>query len=178
MCSEISARKKALRNKIKAKAAALPKEDGSLALQICQTARYKSAQTIFVFVGVGHEPCTLPFIEQALAEGKTLCVPLCEETGIMTARKILAVNELAKGKFGIQEPPKAAAIIKAEDIDLTILPCLAADKHGNRLGYGGGYYDRFLANTACYKIILCRKELLQSSIPTERFDVRADMVLF
>ena len=115
----------------------------------------------------------------ALEAGKTLAVPLCMGPGVMQARAVRSLEELAPaGPYGIPEPPAGAPEVPPQRLALCVLPCLAAAPDGTRLGYGGGYYDRFLP-LACnaVKIALCRAALLEPVLPRECHDVRADFVL-
>ena len=96
----------------------------------------------------------------------------------MDAVEINDLSELKSGKFGISEPIEGCPSVKKDKIDLVLLPCLAADEQGNRLGKGGGFYDRFCEKISCKKIILCPELLLMKSetIPTEAHDITADAV--
>ena len=99
--------------------------------------------------------------------------------GVMQARAVRSLEELAPaGPYGIPEPPAGAPEVPPQRLALCVLPCLAAAPDGTRLGYGGGYYDRFLP-LACnaVKIALCRAALLEPVLPRECHDVRADFVL-
>lgn len=99
--------------------------------------------------------------------------------GMMQARAVRSLEELAPaGPYGIPEPPAGAPEVPPQRLALCVLPCLAAAPDGTRLGYGGGYYDRFLP-LACnaVKIALCRAVLLEPVLPRECHDVRADFVL-
>ena len=118
-------------------------------------------------------------VRAALEAGKTLAVPLCMGPGVMQARAVRSLEELAPaGPYGIPEPPAGAPEVPPQRLALCVLPCLAAAPDGTRLGYGGGYYDRFLP-LACnaVKIALCRAALLEPVLPRECHDVRADFVL-
>jgi 5-formyltetrahydrofolate cyclo-ligase len=108
---------------------------------------YRQAQTVFCYVSVGTEIDTRRLIEDMLAEGKTVCVPRCLDDGIMSACVLTSLDELAKGAYGIPEPASCSAVISPCDIDLIIMPCVACSLSGHRLGYGGGYYDRYLSRT-------------------------------
>ena len=65
-------------------------------------------------------------------------------------------------------------VIAPEEIDLAIVPCCTGNATGQRLGYGGGYYDRYLLKTKCPTMLLCRHQLERSDIPVEPHDVRLD----
>ena len=112
-----------------------------------------------------------------LADGKRLCVPLCTAPGVMECRQVLALSELAPGTYGIPEPPAAAPLVPAEEIDLAIVPCASASPDGDRLGRGGGYYDRFLRRCTGDALLLCREALLRAHIPQEPHDIRLPAVI-
>lgn len=140
---------------------------------------YQQAETVFCYCSTEMELQTDEILSFTLAQGKTLCVPRCEAAGQMTARRIRTLDALRVGRFGIREPDRTAAIIPPDVIDLCIVPCLAADLFGYRLGYGGGYYDRFLADAPdCCKIILCAENRLQETpLPKEQTDIPCHYIL-
>ena len=140
---------------------------------------WAAADSVFCYVGRRGEIDTRPLLRAALEAGKTLAVPLCMGPGVMQARAVRSLEELAPaGPYGILEPPAGAPEVPPQRLALCVLPCLAAAPDGTRLGYGGGYYDRFLP-LACkaVKIALCRAVLLEPVLPRECHDVRADFVL-
>lgn len=140
--------------------------------------QYAGAHTVFCFVGTEREIDTAPLLEQALADGKQLCVPLSLRDGIMTARKITSLAELSSvGLYGIREPDGSAPIIDPQEIDLAFVPCSAADRARNRLGKGGGYYDRYLKNTNIVKIGLCPRALMVSRLPYHKTDLPMDKII-
>ena len=110
----------------------------------------RKAQTIFVYVNFRSEPETLPLIERCLAEKKKIAVPLTVPGSHMLACLVTdPAGELHPGYCKIPEPdPKVSPPVKGSDIDVVLLPGSAFDLRGGRLGYGGGYYDRFLAQDA------------------------------
>lgn len=138
---------------------------------------YKNAKTIFIFVGVKDEINTSLIINHALEQGKTVTVPLSFSDGIMEARKINSLDDLHEAKFGLLESPKDTEVFTLEQIDLSFIPCLAADKKGNRLGYGGGYYDRFFSEDNSRAIILCREIQLLENVIKEDHDISFTKVL-
>ncbi len=139
---------------------------------------YQKAETIFCYCSTELELQTDEILKAILKAGKTLCVPRCEGVGQMTARQIDTQKALCAGRFGIREPAETAPIIFPENIDLCIIPCLSADTDGYRLGYGGGYYDRFLAHTEMCKIVLCAARYLQSQpLPREKTDIPCHYIL-
>lgn len=143
---------------------------------IFQTNEWKSAKTVFVFVSLKNEVDTSPLLLGALQNKKNLCVPRIIGNGAMEAVKINSLSDLTSGTFGISEPNDGCSAVAKDKIDLMILPCLAADEYGNRLGKGGGYYDRFCEGTDCKKIIICPELFFIKSdkIPTEKHDIAAE----
>ena len=141
---------------------------------LLQSDLWNSAQTVFCYVGDVRrgEVDTFPLLNAALAQGKTLAVPLCTAPGVMEARILRTAAALRPGRFGLLEPLADSAVLLPEKIALCVTPCLCAAPDGTRLGYGGGYYDRFLpqAENAVYAA-LCRAALLSPALPHEAHDV-------
>lgn len=104
---------------------------------------WKAASKIFLFASLPDEISSWEAVRRAWEEGKELCLPALDPDikGAMEFYRCDGEESLARGRFGILEPPRGAA---AEDPDLIIIPGLAFDRAGQRLGYGGGYYDRYL----------------------------------
>lgn len=139
---------------------------------------YKNAQTVFCYVSVESEVNTRELIEEMLEEGKKVYSPRCEGKGVMYAHQIFSIEELKGGILGIPTPGKDAPIIDPQELDLILLPGLTCTKEGCRLGYGGGYYDRYLSLAKnATKIMFCRDELLEDDLPMESHDMRADIVI-
>lgn len=141
---------------------------------------YKNAQTVFCYYGVGGEIQTLPFLKRVLEDGKRLALPLCIGKGIMQARQIFSIEETGKGSFGLIEPASDAPLIPAQQIDLAVIPCVCCDHSGNRIGSGGGYYDRYfetLTNISC--VMLCREQMICNQIQPvcEAHDIRFTPVI-
>ena len=90
--------------------------------------------------------------------------------------KLKSQGELKDGMYGIKEPVSDVPCDK-KSIDLAIIPALAFDTKGFRLGYGKGYYDRFLADTDINTIGICHKELLVPKLPHDEFDISVDKVI-
>ena len=132
------------------------------------------AKTVFAFVSMDNEPDTRRIIERLLSMGKRLCVPKCEGRGVMKAYEIKSLEELKAGKYGIEEPDGNINEIIPRDIDIAIVPCVSADRKLNRLGHGGGYYDRFMEKGSFAKILLSYEKLLMEEVPTENHDIICD----
>ena len=112
-----------------------------------------------------------------MRDGKTAAVPLCRGKGIMEVRRIDGVGDLVSGDYGILAPKLTCALVEPSDIDLALIPCCTGNEKGQRLGYGGGYYDRYLPQTRCPTMLLCRHRLLREDIPVEAHDVTVDYLV-
>lgn len=142
----------------------------------------KNSQKIFCYVSFENEVYTHSFINDLLSLKKEVYVP-CVDTSCkctMNAVSIESLDELAPGCYGILEPIcTQGKIICPREIDTIILPAVAFDKNRYRLGYGGGYYDAYLAQTSdsCYKIGVCYDFQLTDSLPVEHHDKQVDVVV-
>lgn len=178
----IQRQKAALRREAAAAEAALTSSerhlsDDAILRHVLHAPEYRRAGTVFAFVGRGSEIDTAPLLRQVLADGKRLCVPLCTAPGVMECREVRDLTVLRPGAYGISEPPDNAPAVPPECVDLAIIPCAGAVADGRRLGRGGGYYDRFLAQYTGDALLLCRERLLCPSIPQEIHDIRVPAVV-
>ena len=174
--------KKALRKRYLAERAALSAAqkqgiDRAITENVLQSALYRDAKCVFCYVSTAEEIDTRAILEAALRDGKTVCVPLCGKGGSMSARKIIAFSDLQSGHYGILEPSDTAEEIAPEAIDLILAPALSCDREGYRLGYGGGYYDRFLGRTNAVCAALCASQRMSETLPHEAFDRRCHYII-
>ena len=153
------------------------KADQVIYNKVIRLLEYQQAKTIFCYVSTASEIDTMPLLKHALGSGKILAVPKCIDKSMMEAYEIRSLEELQPGKYGILEPISTCSKVEPTEIDLCIAPCLACTKEGVRLGFGGGYYDRYLKKTDAIKMALCRGELLMEKIPIGRYDVKMDGVV-
>lgn len=149
---EIRAAKTALRKKYKKIRADITSSeksglDSAITDIVLGSMSYKYAKTILLFSSVGSEPDTDHIAVKALADGKRVFYPKTYEGGIMKFYRINDLSDLQKDtRFGIKEPSETAEeYIPEGTAELCIVPGLCFDKNGHRIGYGKGYYDRFLA---------------------------------
>ncbi len=115
-----------------------------------------------------------PVLKEILRVKKMLVLPRCEQDGVMTARRIDDLEQLALGAFGILEPKLDTTVIPAEKIELILVPGLAFDSTGRRLGRGKGYYDRFLAAFSGKTMGICGR--MMRSIPVEQHDITMNAI--
>lgn len=135
---------------------------------------YRRASTLYAYLSYNQEVRTEAIIRRALAEGKHVAVPkVCGDE-----MRFLLLNEttpIALGYKGIPEPTDGT---EADDKDaLVLMPGLAFDRAGHRMGYGGGFYDRFLAKEPHPTVALCYDFQLLPHLPTEVHDIPVDAVL-
>ena len=138
---------------------------------------YKSAKTIYSYLPYNQEVRTVPMLEQALRDGKRVAVPKVygEE---MRFIYISDLTQVEKGYAGIPEPV-ADEPVANDPTALVLMPGLAFDREGHRIGYGGGFYDRFLAAEPNHPTIaLCYPFQIVDDLPTEEFDIPVDCVLY
>lgn len=145
----------------------------NLCSRILSEPLYQQAKSVFCYVSVKKEPDTRALMQQILKDGKRLCVPRCKDDGSMEAVPVNDPEELKNGLFGIPEPPETVAPFQPDEIDLMIVPALAADADGNRLGKGKGYYDRFLKGRREGIWIVT---FFMCDFPTEEHDVPGERV--
>ena len=155
------------------------KEESSRAIagHLLAMPEYQEAGTVFCFVGTDREIDTRPILEDILTAGKRLCIPLCTGKGIMELRQVTDLRQLVPGAYGILEPPADSPLVSVDEVDFAVLPCLTCNHLGQRLGRGGGYYDRFLSHYRGGTVLLCREKLIREEIPLEPHDYPVPWVL-
>jgi len=157
---------------------ACKKASGDIYDRLTSLPELDQAQTVFCYISIPHEVETLSIIEYLLGRGKRVCVPRCMKNGIMDARLLTGLAELTpKPPFDIPEPAESAVLVKPEDIDFAIVPGLAFDRQGGRIGKGAGYYDRYLRKCRAVKCGVCFDDMLIDRLPMGENDVPMDIVL-
>lgn len=156
------------------------RKDNIIKNQLVSNEHYKNSSMIFIYLSYGSEINTIEYVKEFLKDGKRICVPrtnIKEKT--MEAVEINSLEHLKKDKYGILEPDKSIKAVNKDDIDLIILPGVAFDKSGGRLGYGGGYYDKYLNSCSndIWKIALCYDFQIVHKVPLEVHDVKANEII-
>ncbi len=175
--------KAALRRDIRARMKALAPEirresDEALLARFLALPAVERAHTILLYHGMGAELDTARLLPVLAAAGKQVLLPRCtEEPGIMDARRYDPAVPLVRHRFGMLEPGPDAPVVPPEEIDLILVPGLAFDRSGYRLGQGGGYYDRYLPRSRACTVALCRDCFLLSAVPREEHDRPVDLVV-
>ncbi|MEA1952315.1 MAG: 5-formyltetrahydrofolate cyclo-ligase [Planctomycetota bacterium] len=150
---------------------------------LCKLPEYVDAKTAMFYIESGSEVRTRPLVEEALRNGRRVVVPYCDGNDLGLFR-LEDLAELAPGAHGIEEPmPRLRdvpeKIVDPAEIDLAVVPGVAFDLQGQRIGQGKGYYDRFLLTLASRAKTISPAYQCQifQSIPTESYDVPVDMVV-
>ncbi|HCW53189.1 MAG TPA: 5-formyltetrahydrofolate cyclo-ligase [Clostridium sp.] len=145
---------------------------------------YKKADNIFIYISYGSEIDTKYIITRAIKEGKKIYVPRTEfSERLMNAVRINNFDNLIKSKYGALEPKKDKTFIDPNDLDLIVVPGVAFDKNGGRIGYGAGFYDRYFKRindenkSRIMKLVLAYDFQLMDKVPTDKDDVSIDAVM-
>lgn len=176
--------KKELRNIIKQKRMKLDKEeklllDSRITEKFLTSDYFKECTTIFMYVSMNDEVETKNILAKALELKKNVYVPKVDNVAkTMRALKINSLLDLNEsGAFGILEPSMNCEELKG-DADLILVPGLAFDLNGGRLGYGGGFYDKFLKNSKSSKRIALSYDFqIVNEVPLEEFDEKVDLII-
>lgn len=140
---------------------------------------YKSCKILFAFVSTAIEVNTHTIIKKSLLDGKKVAVPKCIDlSGNMEFYFINSFDDLKPGTMSILEPDESICKKATNLTDgLCIVPGLCFDNRGYRLGFGGGYYDRFLENFNGTSVGICYSECTQAELLIESFDKSVDILI-
>lgn len=174
--------KKELRRTIRDRKRAMTEEEitqrsARLGALFAQSDAYKAANTIYGYLPYNQEVRTVPMLEQALRDGKRVAVPKVygEEMKFLYLDDL---TQVAKGYAGIPEPI-ADEPVADDKTALVLMPGLAFDPEGHRIGYGGGFYDKFLAAEPDHPTLaLCYEFQMLPKLDTEEHDIPVDTVLW
>ena len=197
--AEVSAKKKALSME------EVERQSMELKERFCQLSAYQEAECIFAYMSYNEEVRTMPIIEQAWADGKRVAVPKTYASGEKKNSKgeaipdfmefiyIRSMDDCVEGYMGIPEPKDdICGLDEAGDLDLSkaqvaeekkvllLMPGLAFDRTGNRIGYGGGFYDKYLhhhRDVAFTTVALCFDFQVYDKIPTKAHDEKMDLII-
>ncbi|MFC7320884.1 5-formyltetrahydrofolate cyclo-ligase [Halobacillus campisalis] len=141
--------------------------------ELLQSKQWAEAETVALTVSFSHEWDTYTIIEEAWSTGKQPVVPKCDPiTKKMTFYKLKDFTQLETVYYGLKEPsPELTVPVSKDDIQLVIVPGLIYDRKGFRIGYGGGFYDRFLKDYNGVSLSILAKKQLVDEVPTESYDV-------
>ena len=140
---------------------------------------YKTAKAVFCFASLDGEINTDGIINQALRDSKRVALPCCRDgEGNMDFYYISSLSQLKTGSFNVREPDITQCEMAVDFSNaLLIVPGLCFDKKGFRLGYGKGFYDRFLERFDNNSVGLCYDEMLINSVPADEYDKKVDIIV-
>ena len=177
--------KNALRDQYKAKRSALSPEnkadmDRKILDRVQALVSYRYVDTVLLYYPKPTEIDTLPLAKAALAAGKKVAFPVTGENGRMEFRLVENLDsDLIDGRFGIPEPAPSCPLFEknGRSSALILVPALAFDKEGYRLGYGKGYYDRYLEDFVVTSVGLVYYDFIADRLPRGRFDRAVDLLV-
>lgn len=156
-------------------------ESRKIADQLFQSKLYRDSRTVFCYVSVEDEVHTELILDRVLSDGKRLCIPyiLDSEQGLMAAALLKSLDMLKPGVYGILTVGEPDFVpVEPEAIDLVIVPGVAFDLHGHRIGMGGGYYDRFLRQAAdASRLAIAYECQVFHDLPVEQHDISVDYLV-
>ena len=169
-----------LRREIKEIISALDEEylresDSGIWKNVLNLSEFRSARTVFAYLSVDRECDTRRIVDHLLQAGRRVALPRSRGGGIMDFA--LYDGALTEGMYGIPQPPDEAETVEPGESDLILVPALCCDVHGVRLGHGGGYYDRYLAEHRVPTACLCRERLLMEKVPKDWNDFAVSYVI-
>ena len=174
--------KKALRREIREKKRAMSEEEigersARLGELFAQTDAYRKAKTVYGYLPYNQEVRTVPILEQAIRDGKRVAVPkVYGDT--MRFLYLDDLSKVEKNEMGIPEPV-ADEPVADDETALVLMPGVAFDEEGHRIGYGGGYYDKFLAAEPNHPTVaLCYDFQMFAHLDTGEFDIPVDQVIW
>ncbi len=145
---------------------------------------YNSARSIFLYLSIGSEVDTKPIFDRAKADGKRISVPLCVlDKRCMELYFVESYDDLDIGSYKIYEPKKDLILsgklkqAAAEEVDISVVPGVCFDFNGNRIGYGGGYYDKFLSTFKGVSVGITYDCCMTEEICPDKYDAPVDIVL-
>lgn len=178
--NEIRARYKALRRGM---APTVKQEyDRTICNRFLSLASYRYAEVLLFYSPLPGEIDIMPIARDALSRGKKIAFPLCQtESNTMTYHYITDLSQLKPGSFGISEPSPELEMYdvrSSENVSsICFVPALAYDKAGYRIGYGKGYYDRFLAEFKGSRIGVVYSDFILPSVPRGKFDLNVNVLV-
>ncbi len=182
MDNKIKLRKNLLSQREEMEKQEVEKQSKKIMENLIKVPAFLESKVVMIYLSFQNEVDTNEIIDWCFKQGKEVVIPYC----VVGTREIIPCKldterkGLVKSKYGIWEPSKDSRIpVDIENIDTIIVPGVGFDKDCNRLGFGGGYYDRFLIkrNKKSPAIAICYENQIVESVPTDNYDIPMDMVV-
>lgn len=151
--------------------------DSQITTYLLDTGRFKQGVKVMVYLAVGWEINTWPLASELYKRGVEIYVPVVQKDpkGLVPTQYVTS-EKLVSGDFGILEPPKGTPTLGPTELDIIIVPGLAFTAKGYRIGFGGGYYDRFLPTTKAITFGLCYTSFIRD-LPVDPWDQAVDFLV-
>ncbi len=177
----IQIEKQTLRKSIRELRRAMPAQekiraDNAITQAVCALREIQKAHVVSLYISLPDEVATYPVRSFLLGLGKTVAVPKVEK-GNLEFYTITGDSDLEPGVFGLMEPKTSCPLVDTKGVDVFLIPGLAFDRNGNRLGWGKGYYDRALSSTKAIKIGLAYACQIVSGVPVTQEDRSMDCIV-
>lgn len=150
--------------------------DKALTNRILSSDEFKNADRILLFASIGSEVNTWDLFCECINQGKKVYFPKCIDTE-MEFLRVFSKKDFSVGKYSIPEPETKEKYTESRKSDLAVIPALAVGKDFSRLGYGKGYYDRFLKNFKGISVCPVYPPAFVSSVPTDEFDIPVNIII-
>lgn len=187
MTPDLEQAKRSMRDARRRALAAVPSTQSqawsdAIVRNILRSDLYGSARTVMAFLAIRGEPDLAALCRAALKAGKVLCLPRVDwgagPGGGMSAVRVRDIDSgLVVERMGVREPAAGGEVVPSADLDLILVPGLAFDEHGRRLGRGGGHYDRFLAGLSSARAGVAFEVQLAPEVPAGPGDECVDAVV-
>ncbi len=154
--------------------------EAAVVSRLLSLASFRYAETVLLYYPIKGELNVLPIAEAAFKAGKKVAFPLCNTaSSTMTYHVVSSLNELSDGSYGIPEPSSELPIYlpSKEKNDLIIIPAVCFDRHGYRVGYGKGYYDRYMGTFGGTAVGVTFHKLLRPEVPRGHFDKHVSLIV-
>ena len=145
---------------------------------LASTQEFINADTVLLYYPTKNEISPLPIFEICLKLGKTVAFPVCnKENSTLVFKEIFSLNDLSRSTFGIFEPGESCKEIEFSHNTICLVPALLFSSDGHRLGYGKGFYDRFLDNFKGISVGFSYSALVCDKLPKESHDISLNMII-
>lgn len=152
--------------------------DKTISFNIIKSDWFKKATQVLIFSSVGNEFDTRLLIDECRSLNKATFFPLCVDSfGKMEFLKVASSDDLQSGMYNIPEPKGTCEKYIQKENDLIIVPCLSVDREKNRIGYGKGYYDRFLKGFNGVSLCPCYCEMVTNKLPIDENDIKINIIV-
>lgn len=151
--------------------------DRILTEKILSMPEFKNAESILLFASVGSEVDTWELFRESIKQNKKVYFPKCIDGEKMVFLRAVSKEDFTDGKYGIPEPTGDEEYTPHSQSDLAVIPALSVGRDFSRLGYGKGYYDRFLKDFKGISICPIYPQLLCHGVPTDKFDIPLKIII-